>query len=87
MTIGSNANYPTFRAAPIRNSTAITDNVTVDAGYGYFVTTSVSGTITLTLEGGGTIIITPVVGDNIYPFAVTKSVAGTATVTRAYNLS
>jgi hypothetical protein len=87
MTIGSNANYPTYRAAPIRNAATVADNTAVDAGYGFFICASVAGTVTLTLEGGNTIVITPAVGDNIYPFAVTKSVTGTATVTRAYNIS
>lgn len=88
MTIGSNANFPAYRAAPTRNSGAVTDNTLADAGYGFFIRVSVAGTVTLTLEGGTTIIIEPPAGvDSIYPFAVTKAVAGTATVTRMYNLS
>lgn len=80
--------YPIQRAAPIRAATAMTSAAAAAAaGYAFFVCASVSGTVTCTLEGGGTIVITPAVGDNIYPFAVTTFTTGTATVTRAYSLS
>lgn len=87
MTIGSNANYPTYRAAPVRNAGTITNNTAVDAAYAIQISASATANVTLTLEGGGTIIVHPAVGDNIYPYAVTKAVVNSGTVTDMYNLS
>lgn len=79
---------PRFRPDAIRSAAAVADNTVMTLiGYGFFITASVTGTVTLTLDSGDTIIITPAVGDNIYPFAVSKMVAGTAVVTRAYNIA
>lgn len=66
----------------------LADNVvTQQPGAAILITTSVTGTVTLTLAGdGSTIVVNPPVGDAIYPFQVTKAVAGTATVTAYYNL-
>lgn len=80
--------YPVQRAAPIRAATAMTSAAAAIAtGFGFFICASVSGTVTVTLESGDTIVITPAVGDNIYPFSAKTFTTGTATVTRAYNLS
>jgi len=72
---------------PIKSAAALTNNTTATAGVSFFITVSVTGTVTLTLSDASTIIINPQVGDTMLPFGVTKYVTGTATVTRAYNLS
>lgn len=50
------------------------------------ITASVAGTVTLTLNTGSTIVVNPLVGDNLYPYQVVKAAAGTATITAYYNL-
>ena len=50
------------------------------------ITASVTGTVTLTLLSGATIVVNPPVGDSVYPYQVIMAKAGTATITAYYNL-
>lgn len=59
---------------------------TQQVGAAIMITASVTGTVTLELMSGKSIVVNPAVGDNFYPFQVTKATAGTATVTAYYNL-
>ena len=56
------------------------------AGVAIAITASVTGTVTLTLLDGSTIVVTLPVGTTILPFMVTKATVGSATVTSYYNL-
>jgi hypothetical protein len=71
---------------PVTNAYALTENTTGAPGRAIMITATGAGTVTLTLAGGTTIVVNPVVGDNIYPFAVSKATVGTATVGAYYNL-
>ena len=50
------------------------------------ITVTTSGTITLTLWSGNTIVVNPQVGDSIYPYEVTMYTTGTAQGVVCYNL-
>lgn len=65
---------------------ALTDNVAARAGAAIQLTSSNSGTVTLTLWSGATLVVTVSPGDSIYPYQCTKYHAGTAVITAAYNL-
>ncbi len=84
--MASVAGNPPIRTPPVTIAEVVADNTIVPPAFAIQITASVSGTVTLTLVGGSTIIVTPSVGDNIYPYAVIRAAAGTATVTRMYNL-
>jgi hypothetical protein len=80
-------NVTSWNYGQIRDALAMTSGVvTQRPGAAFMLTVSVSGTVTLTLLSGATVVITPGVGDTIVPFQVTQFVTGTATVTAAYNL-
>lgn len=81
------AGFPALRSRPITRAASVADNTTVSAGFAILLSASVTGTVTLTLQSGDTVVVNPAVGDNIYPFAVVKRVVGTATLASAYNLS
>lgn len=75
---------------PITDAFSFADNTATAAGTDIQITVSTSGTVTLTLLSGRTIVVNPIAAtpaqDNIYPYSVTKAVAGTAVVTSYYNL-
>jgi hypothetical protein len=76
-----------FSPGQVWDATLLTEATAVSRpGAAIQITASVSGTVTLTLASGNTIIVTPAIGDNIYPYQVTKATVGTATITRYYNL-
>ena len=50
------------------------------------ITVTSSGTITLTLWSGDTIVVNPQVGDSIYPYQVVRYDTGTADGVVCYNL-
>jgi hypothetical protein len=70
----------------IWDALSLTDNVTARAGAAIQITSSNSGSVTLTLWSGATIVVTVSPGDSIYPYQCTKFHAGTAAVVSAYNL-
>lgn len=50
------------------------------------ITVTGTGTVTLVLWSGATIVVNPQVGDSIYPYQVKKYTAGTATGVVCYSL-
>ena len=79
--------YAMTAGAPVQDAWLLTNSSAGQLpGQSVMITASVTGTVTLTLQSGNTIIVTVQVGDNIYPFACTNRVTGTATVSAVYNL-
>ncbi len=50
------------------------------------IVASVTGTVTLVLWSGNSIVVTVPVGVTVLPYEVTKATVGTATITSYYNL-
>lgn len=71
----------------VQNAYTVASATASTPGVACQIIVSGSGTVTLTLQGGTTMTVNPLTGqDNIYPFAVTQWATGTATVTTFWNL-
>lgn len=57
------------------------------AGRGIAVRMSVAGSVTVTMSGGGTIVVDAPIGTSIFPLAATNVVVATGTMTTAYKLT
>ncbi len=75
-------NYPIIGAAAMTSGTAITT-----PGRAIQISVTGAGTVTLTLTNGSTVVVNPVVGDNIYPYSVKMATDGTATGATYTNLN
>lgn len=70
----------------IKNALTLAASTLSTPGIGCQILVSVSGTVVLTLQGGGTLTVNPITSqDNFYPCAIVSWTAGTATVTTFWN--